>query len=407
MPVTFVAQTYAISSSGKGALANINETASVAGGIDNQTPANDTAASQTMMMNSTTGDKIMSDTKVAISPAPAPAPELALSFASLSEQLKPLSDSLQELFQKATTVLVAAVNGSYIANNNTQIDKHGMGDLSSVLQALPPLGPRSITMASSILATCLLIITYFGTGRFSFFWEDTLYAVAGVGFPLTIAMHRSLVVLLGHLTWVAAGSVILGTVPRPHFFGTKTKWFRQGSRVDDDGEAQEEGKTGTTERRKKRSNTWIWWVIGGYSVSAWLFNMADFVNLYALPQQILEDAILEEGVVTQLINPENNDFLASVVGYIAPCLSAPWWEEVLYRGFLFPALSQFMPVWASVLVSGVIFSAHHLSIVAGLPLAVLGWTWAALYLASDNLWSTIAVHALWNSRVFLSSWLGL
>jgi membrane protease YdiL (CAAX protease family) len=178
---------------------------------------------------------------------------------------------------------------------------------------------------------------------------------------------------------------------------------------DDNGEAQEgnTGNTGTTERRKKRSNTWIWWVIGGYSVSAWLFNMADFVNLYALPQQILENAILEEGVVTQLINPENNDFLASVVGYIAPCLSAPWWEEVLYRGFLLPALSLFMPVWASVFVSGVVFSAHHLSIVAGLPLAVLGWTWAALYMASDNLWSTIAVHALWNSRVFLSSWLGL
>jgi membrane protease YdiL (CAAX protease family) len=61
-----------------------------------------------------------------------------------------------------------------------------------------------------------------------------------------------------------------------------------------------------------------------------------------------------------------------------PLLSVPWWEEVLYRGFLCPALSLFMPVRASVFVSGVVFSAHHLSIVAGLHLAVLGWTWAAL-----------------------------
>ena len=159
--------------------------------------------------------------------------------------------------------------------------------------------------------------------------------------------------------------------------------------------------------RQRRKNNWIWWVIGGYSVSAWFFNIADFVNLYALPAQVLEDAIMQEGVVTQLINPENNDFLASLVGYIAPCLSAPWWEEILYRGFFFPALSLYFPVWVSVLISGIVFSAHHLSLTAALPLAVLGWTWSGLYMASDNLWTTILVHALWNTRVFLSSWLGL
>ena len=278
-------------------------------------------------------------------------------------------------------------------NNSTRVEKQG-ADLTAL--KMPSVTGMQWSRLTSFIATFLLVNTYFATGRFSFFWEDSLYAMAGVGFPLTVAMHRSLCVLLGHLTWVAIGSLILGFIPRPKFFGRKGKWYRLNAATNSD----------TSDGSRKRSN-WVWWVIGGYSISAWFFNLSDFLNLYLLPSQVLEEAIAEEGVVQQLINPENNDFLASLVGYIAPCLSAPWWEEILYRGFFFPALTLFAPIWASVLVSGIIFSAHHLSLVAGLPLAVLGWTWAGLYMASDNLWSTIAVHALWNSRVFLSSWLGV
>ena len=298
-------------------------------------------------------------------------------------------------------------NNNNNKSNTTHMDKQGP-DLSALSLSDPAQRKQLLARGTSTVACMLLVKTYFFTGRFSFFWEDTLYAMAGVGFPLTVAMHRSLCVLLGHLTWVAAGSAILRAVVRPKFFGRGKKWYRQnaGSSVVED-EADTSVDSTKAVSRQRRKNNWIWWVIGGYSVSAWFFNIADFVNLYALPAQVLEDAIMQEGVVTQLINPENNDFLASLVGYIAPCLSAPWWEEILYRGFFFPALSLYFPVWVSVLISGIVFSAHHLSLTAALPLAVLGWTWSGLYMASDNLWTTILVHALWNTRVFLSSWLGL
>jgi len=295
-------------------------------------------------------------------------------------------------------------------DNTTRISTQGP-DLSDLTLPTPEQRRYMLPRGTSLVACLLLVKTYFFTGRFSFFWEDTLYAMAGVGFPLTVAMHRSLCVLLGHLTWVAAGSAILRIVVRPKFFGPNNKWYRQFTRPPVSVTADDKSvgsSSGTTMARGQRSSgNWIWWVIGGYSVSAWLFNVADFANLYALPAQVLEDAILQEGVVTQLINPENRDFLASLVGYIAPCLTAPWWEEILYRGFFFPALSLLFPVWFSVFFSGIIFSAHHLSMTAALPLAVLGWTWCGLYMASDNLWTTILVHGLLNSRVFLSSWLGL
>ncbi|CAM9992236.1 unnamed protein product [Choristocarpus tenellus] len=42
-----------------------------------------------------------------------------------------------------------------------------------------------------------------------------------------------------------------------------------------------------------------------------------------------------------------------------------------------------------------------------LPLSILGLVWSLLYMFSGNLVTTIIIHAMWNSRVFLGSLLGL
>lgn len=256
-------------------------------------------------------------------------------------------------------------------------------------------GPKS----TGVLALYLLIQGYFMTGRFSIFWEDCLYSMAAVGFPMTIPMHRSLVVLLGHLSWIVVGGLILGLVPRPQpFFGGGY-------------ESENDNGTKSPQLRPHRwfTNTWntywLWWTVGGYFVSSWFFNLADFANQMLLPHSLFDSAA--EGVVAQLINPEHNEWLASLVGCLAPCLSAPWWEEILYRGFMLPAMCLHLPYWLAVWLSGVVFSIHHVSATGAIPLMVLGWTWAALYTKSGNLLVTILVHAMWNSRVFLGNWLGL
>lgn len=41
------------------------------------------------------------------------------------------------------------------------------------------------------------------------------------------------------------------------------------------------------------------------------------------------------------------------------------------------------------------------------PLTVLGLVWSLLYLYSGNLMVNVLIHAMWNSRVFLGSFLGL
>jgi membrane protease YdiL (CAAX protease family) len=272
----------------------------------------------------------------------------------------------------------------------------------------------------SMIVSCgALVKAYYQTGRYSLFWEDLLYSMSAAGWPLTIPLSRSIQVLAGHLTWVAAGCTILWSIPRPPPFFQSLQQQSQGTLGVRNGKTTNTSSingsipyatSSTTKYRwfqmSLRDCNWLWWTVGGYYVSSWLFNVADVLNRKVLPLQVLQDAT--ESVVTQLVQPEQNDIVASLIGYIAPCMSAPIWEELLYRGFLLAGLTAWTGSYhVSCIVQAIIFSAHHMSITAALPLAVLGYTWAVLYTQSKNLWTVIAVHAMWNSRVFLGSWFGL
>jgi len=265
--------------------------------------------------------------------------------------------------------------------------------------------------STSFLASIVLLGVYSYTGRFSYFWEDFLYSMAGSGFQMTVPMHRALTVLLGHLSWVVCGGLILHLVPRPQpFFGggqaTEETNIEDAKQMNKDSRAKQKNNLNPVRWFTSKWNTyWLWWTLGGYFVSSWFYNLADFCNQIFMPHYVFESS--PESVVALLINPEHNDWLASFVGCIAPCLTAPWWEEILYRGFLLPALCLYMPYGIALWISGLIFSLHHLSAVGAIPLLVLGCTWGALYTKCGNLLVTILIHCMWNSRVFIGSWLGL
>jgi len=210
------------------------------------------------------------------------------------------------------------------------------------------------------------------------------------------------------LTWVTAGSIILWALPRPPPFFRRSVPHSNSIINGSDARNAKDPPASSYQwfQMSLRKCNWLWWTIGGYFVSSWLFNIADTMNRYILPAQVLQDAA--ESVVTQLVQPEHNDLWASAIGYIAPCVTAPVWEELLYRGFLLAGLTAWTGSWHfSCILQAILFSAHHMSVTAALPLAVLGYTWAVLYTHSQNLWTVIAVHAMWNSRVFFGSWFGL
>ncbi|PFH31460.1 CAAX amino terminal protease family protein [Besnoitia besnoiti] len=160
-----------------------------------------------------------------------------------------------------------------------------------------------------------------------------------------------------------------------------------------------------TLRRRGKGGLWAWWAISGYLISCLLLNMTEFLNDFAL--SLLPSEPQGETIVQHIMNPTLNTRWSFLVGALAPCLSAPWWEELLYRGFCLPLFSQVMPLKAAAVLSSLLFAVHHMNVQTVLPLWVLGLTWTAVYLKSQNLLSTVMIHAMWNSRVFLGNLFGL
>ena len=83
-------------------------------------------------------------------------------------------------------------------------------------------------------------------------------------------------------------------------------------------------------------------------------------------------------------------------GFLGVSVTAGIVEEVIYRGFLFWYLLQFMPLWAAVAVSAVIFAlGHSYQGVSGmLRVFVVGLFAGGLYALSDSIWLVMVGHAL-------------
>jgi uncharacterized protein len=99
--------------------------------------------------------------------------------------------------------------------------------------------------------------------------------------------------------------------------------------------------------------------------------------------------------------------LVLVVLAPAVILVAPLGEELLFRGFLYRGLRSSLPVWASAIVSAVLFGLVHLA--GGLalwpivpPLMIVGIGLALVYERRQSLLASITAHALFNLVGFIA-----
>ena len=68
----------------------------------------------------------------------------------------------------------------------------------------------------------------------------------------------------------------------------------------------------------------------------------------------------------------------------------------MFRGFLLPSLTKYLPQWGAVLASALVFSLVHFTKDGFLPLLLLGLVFGAVYVQTRNLWPPILLHAVWN-----------
>ena len=78
-------------------------------------------------------------------------------------------------------------------------------------------------------------------------------------------------------------------------------------------------------------------------------------------------------------------------------ISAPVLEELIFRRFVFRLFFRYLPAWAAVGLSAVIFAAVHWNAAVFVPIAFLGACFAVIYLKTGRLLAPMLCHCVFNA----------
>ena len=129
--------------------------------------------------------------------------------------------------------------------------------------------------------------------------------------------------------------------------------------------------------------------VAGQVIVAAYAGLVQLLGLDALlPGTNVPEKLFEEPLVLPLVG-------------VATVLVAPLAEETFFRGFVFGGLRRYGFFWAA-LVSGLLFSAAHLSLGGLIPLALVGMLFAWSYSRTGSLWTTVYAHLFFNLVSFVA-----
>lgn len=143
---------------------------------------------------------------------------------------------------------------------------------------------------------------------------------------------------------------------------------------------------------------WFFWGVGGYFVALPLVVLVSLINQQFWQGQGGSNPILP-------IVLEGRDRVGLAVFFATAAIAAPVFEEIVFRGFLLPSLTRYLPVWGAIGASALLFAVAHLNVSEVLPLATLGTVLGFVYTRSRNLLAPMLLHSLWNSGTLLSLFL--
>ncbi|XP_010533617.1 PREDICTED: uncharacterized protein LOC104809356 [Tarenaya hassleriana] len=129
-----------------------------------------------------------------------------------------------------------------------------------------------------------------------------------------------------------------------------------------------------------------------------LVNRISQFNLNLLPLPAPSSPVTLSSVEQSIMA---RDPVAMALYAVVVSVCAPVWEEIVFRGFLLPSLTKYMPVWCAILVSAFAFALAHFNVQRLLPLVFLGVVMGLIFARSRNLLPSMLLHSLWNGFVFL------
>jgi uncharacterized protein len=145
-------------------------------------------------------------------------------------------------------------------------------------------------------------------------------------------------------------------------------------------------------------SNWLLWGIGGYLVATPIVVVVSIVNDKIWQGQGGSNPLLQ-------IVLEGKDSTALLLFFLTAAVAAPLFEEFLFRGFLLPSLTRYVPVWVAICLSGLLFGVAHLSLSEIIPLTTLGIILGIVYVRTKNLLAPMLLHSLWNSTTLVSLYL--
>ncbi len=142
-------------------------------------------------------------------------------------------------------------------------------------------------------------------------------------------------------------------------------------------------------------SNWPLWGFGGYLTALPLVIIVSLINQQIWRGQGGSNPLLSLALEAQ-------DTFALLVFGITASLAAPIFEEWMFRGFLLPSLTRYIPVWSAIGLSSFIFALAHQNLSEILPLTTLGIVLGIVYTRSKNLLASMFLHSLWNTGTLMS-----
>ncbi|NJM46121.1 MAG: CPBP family intramembrane metalloprotease [Alkalinema sp. RU_4_3] len=140
---------------------------------------------------------------------------------------------------------------------------------------------------------------------------------------------------------------------------------------------------------------WFLWSFGGFLVAFPIVILVTLAN-----QQIWQGNGGSNPILPFIL--QSKDPASLVLFFLTAAIAAPFFEETLFRGFILPSLTRYMPTWGAILASSLLFAVVHLSLSEVAPLTALGIVLGFSYVKTRNLLVPMVLHGLWNASTLVS-----
>ena len=115
--------------------------------------------------------------------------------------------------------------------------------------------------------------------------------------------------------------------------------------------------------------------------------------------QLLKNAYNAEPATQEMVKlvMETDSVAVKLLVAFSACVFAPVTEEVLFRGYFYPAIKRFSERYFAAVVVSLLFAVVHMNTMSVVPLFVLAMSLTIAYELTGCLFVPIAMHAIFNS----------